>query len=284
MVEIVMTNKRNRILAVIDPTRHDQWALRRAVSVAENRDDTDVCAFLCVHTETDYADKDEYQSVELTRNTIWLRDVITSFESSSVDIEPVVVWNEDWVQATCIAAENSEINLVIKRASGRPKSLASSDRRLIRKLQREILLVKKNPTEKMEKIVVAVDFNAADASHVALNEAVMALGSRLRGSSSEIELHSVSAYTDSDRFMHPPDIAKALDIDRSNAHVRQGDAAVVIPDMANKVQADLVIVGNVGRRGLKGMTIGNTAEKILAEIESDVVVLVKPEEEQRSAA
>jgi universal stress protein E len=215
---------------------------------------------------------------------MWLRKIIDDLKVSNFTVEPVVVWNHDWVQAICIAAVNSDISLVVKRASGRPNSLASSDRRLIRKLNRELLLVKKEPVQEMKKILVAVDFNAVDESHQALNEAVMALGNRVRGSSSDVELHSVSAYADADKFVHPPDVAKLLDIDRSQAHVRIGSAADVIPETASKIDADLVIIGNVGRAGLSGITIGNTAEKILADITTDVIVLVHSDELQRSAA
>ena len=54
--------------------------------------------------------------------------------------------------------------------------------------------------------------------------------------------------------------------------------------MANDIDADLVIVGNVGRRGLKGITVGNTSEKILTDINADVLVLVREEGAERSAA
>jgi universal stress protein E len=279
-----MTIKRKRILAIVDPTRNDQWALMKAVSVAENRDDTDVCAFLGVYSEVDCADPDELKTVVVSRHKVWLESIIAGFASTGVAIDAQVVWDADWVQVACTAAAANDINLVVKRASGRPKSLASSDRRLIRKLQKELLLVKNNPKATMEKILVAVDFNAKDESHVALNEAVMALGRRVRGSSNEIELHSVCAYPDSDNFVHPPDVAKLLDIERAQAHVHQGNAADVIPDTANKIDANLVVLGNMGRAGLKGITIGNTSEKILADIEADVLVLVRPDEAQRDAA
>jgi hypothetical protein len=105
----------------------------------------------------------------------------------------------------------------------------------------------------------------------------MGLGRRIRGSIGKMELHAVSAYPESDRFIHPPDVAKTLDIDRSQAHVRQGSACDVIPAFANKIKADLVIVGNVARRGLSGLIVGNTSEKILTNIKSDVLVLVREE-------
>ncbi len=110
----------------------------------------------------------------------------------------------------------------------------------------------------------------------------MSLGTRMRGK--DTELHVISAYPSSDSFVHPPDVAKALDIDRSHAHVRRGSAADIIPDVAKELEADLVIVGNIGRGGLSGITIGNTAEKILNNIPADVLVIVKEEVKASAAA
>lgn len=279
-----MATRKNRILAVIDPTRSDQWALQKAVSIARNRDDFDVCAFLCVYSDADCGDPEQLRSVELKRNAIWLEDIISGLADGGVLIEPLLVWSDDWREAIIIAAKNDASDLVVKMASGRQKSLASSDRQLIRTLKSALLLVKQNPAEELQKILVAVDFNAVDESHRVLNDAIMALGNRIRGARTNIELHAISAYPSSDKFVHPPDVARVLDIKRSHARVRQGDAVDVIPEAANKIQADLVIIGNVGRRGLSGITIGNTAEKILTEIESDVLVLVREAEVERSAA
>jgi universal stress protein E len=174
--------------------------------------------------------------------------------------------------------------MVIKRASGRPTSLTSSDRQLIRSLKSALLLVKHDPSTDLQKVLVAVDFNASDENHAALNAAIIDLGRRIRGSSDTMELHAVSAYPDSDKFVHPPDVANKLKIDRSQAHVRQGKASDIIPGLANKIGADLVIVGNVGRRGISGIMVGNTSEKILTDIQSDVLVLVREESIERSAA
>jgi hypothetical protein len=106
----------------------------------------------------------------------------------------------------------------------------------------------------------------------------------MRGTVSETEQHVISAYPSADSFVNPPDIAKLLKIDRSQAHVQRGSAAEVIPSVANDLDTDLVIAGNVGRRGLSGITIGNTAEKILIDIEADVLVLVREEVKIRSDA
>jgi universal stress protein E len=279
-----MTKGETRFLAVIDPTRIDQWALRKAISMAKDRDDAKVYALLCAHTEAECDDPMELRTVELRRQTIWLDEIIASINDSGVDIEAFVEWDEDWREAICNVARDNQIDLVIKRASGRPTSFASSDRQLIRSLKSALLLVKHDPSKDLRKVLVAVDFNASDESHAALNDAIIDLGGRIRGSSETMELHVVSAYPDSDKFVHPPDVANKLKIDRSQAHVRQGRAAEIIPELANKIGADLVIVGNVGRRGIAGITVGNTSEKILTDIKSDVLVLVREESIERSAA
>jgi universal stress protein E len=279
-----MTKGETRFLAVIDPTRIDQWALRKAISMAKDRDDAKVYALLCAHTEAECDDPMELRTVELRRQTIWLDEIIASINDSGVDIEALVEWDEDWREAICNVARDNQIDLVIKRASGRPTSFGSSDRQLIRSLKSALLLVKHDPSKDLRKVLVAVDFNASDESHAALNDAIIDLGGRIRGSSETMELHAVSAYLDSDKFVHPPDVANKLKIDRSQAHVRQGRAAEIIPELANKIGADLVIVGNVGRRGIAGITVGNTSEKILTDIKSDVLVLVREESIERSAA
>jgi len=266
-----LKKNKTHFLAVIDPTRIDQWALRKAVSITKDRDDAKVYALLCAHSETECDDPVELRTVELRRQTIWLDEIIASFNESGVDIEGIVEWNEDWREAICDAARENQIDLVVKRASGRPSSLTSSDRQLIRSLKSALLLVKHDPSRDLKKVLVAVDFNASDESHTALNDSIIDLGGRIRGSSDTMELHAVSAYPDSDKFVHPPDVAK-------------NRAGEVIPGLANKIDADLVIVGNVGRRGLSGITIGNTAEKILTDIHSDVLVLVHEESMERSAA
>jgi universal stress protein E len=278
-----MIHTATRFLAVIDPTRDEQWALQKAVAMAKAQPGATIVAFLCVHSAAKCDEPERLQNVELCRCRSWLDRILLRFAGAGVAIEPVVEWHSDWRQAVCEAAQSLGTDLVIKRASGRPSSLASSDRRLIRTLKdAPLLLVKHDPAGELRKVLVALDLNATDEAHVALNDAIIALGRQIRGSNPDIELHSICAYSSSDRFVHPPDIARMLGIERSQAHVSRGVAAEAIPRMANTIQADLVIVGNTGRRGLSGVTVGNTAEKILTDIEADVLVLVHEARQEKA--
>jgi universal stress protein E len=271
-----MNFQENRILAVIDPTRVDQWSLQKALTIGKNRNDPKIFAYLCAHSDAKCNDPERLRAVEVQRHELWLKEILTDFSDADIPIEPIVDWHADWREGVCIAAERTQAGLVIKRASGQPGSLGNSDRRLIRELEGSALfLVKRDPATDLKKVLIALDLNATDSNHLALNDAIVAQGKRIRGNIKDIQLHSISAFEKPEGFKHPPDIAKILDISRAEAHVVRGNASQVIPESANKLHADLVIVGNVGRRGLSGVAIGNTAEKILADIKSDVLVVVQ---------
>jgi universal stress protein E len=63
------------------------------------------------------------------------------------------------------------------------------------------------------------------------------------------------------------------DMPVENIHIKAGPAAKVIPSMASKKAAGLVIMGSIGRKGLKAKLMGNTAESVLALLKTDILVI-----------
>lgn len=61
-----------------------------------------------------------------------------------------------------------------------------------------------------------------------------------------------------------------------NVHLLKGDAAERIAGLARELSADLIVMGTVGRSGVSGLFIGNTAEDVLLTIHASVLT-VKPE-------
>lgn len=59
-------------------------------------------------------------------------------------------------------------------------------------------------------------------------------------------------------------------------HLRQGLAPRVIPEMAAQLRADLVVMGTLGRTGISGLIIGNTAEAILDQLTCSVLAIKPP--------
>jgi nucleotide-binding universal stress UspA family protein len=67
-----------------------------------------------------------------------------------------------------------------------------------------------------------------------------------------------------------------LDDVRHQVHLLEGDAGDLIPAMARRKRADVIVMGTVCRTGVAGFFIGNTAEKVLRQVDCSVLT-VKPD-------
>ena len=66
------------------------------------------------------------------------------------------------------------------------------------------------------------------------------------------------------------------DIQNSNCLVEQGLPETAIPKIAEQLDAELVVIGTVGRVGISAALIGNTAEHVIDALNCDVLA-VKPD-------
>ena len=60
---------------------------------------------------------------------------------------------------------------------------------------------------------------------------------------------------------------------KRTAHLVQGYPEKVIPDLASQLEIDLIVIGTVGRSGLTGLILGNTADKILRAVDCSVMAV-----------
>ncbi|MDX2367488.1 MAG: universal stress protein, partial [Colwellia sp.] len=70
--------------------------------------------------------------------------------------------------------------------------------------------------------------------------------------------------------------ANQFDISVVNTHVKEGLPETVIEQVAAKLDAELVILGTIGRTGISAALIGNTAEHVIDQLNCDVLAL-KPD-------
>lgn len=98
---------------------------------------------------------------------------------------------------------------------------------------------------------------------------------------------TVNAYVDEVRRQHAANLdhliselashvgQDALDYLKHQIHLVKGSARKEIPALAKSINADIVVMGTVGRTGVPGFIIGNTAETILSQIDCSVLA-IKP--------
>ena len=73
------------------------------------------------------------------------------------------------------------------------------------------------------------------------------------------------------------EIGQEYDIPENNCYLSDTDIVDSLPELATLLEASVVTMGAVSRSRLDRMLIGNTAEKVLDRLVSDVLI-VKPEE------
>lgn len=72
-------------------------------------------------------------------------------------------------------------------------------------------------------------------------------------------------------------LANSLNLESTvRAKIMHGNPAVEIPEYAASQKMDLVIMGSVARTGIPGLLVGNTAEKIVSNLENSIIA-IKPE-------
>ena len=70
--------------------------------------------------------------------------------------------------------------------------------------------------------------------------------------------------------------ATEFEIDVTHTHVEEGLPERVIEEVADKIDAELVVLGTIGRTGISAALIGNTAEHVIDQLNCDVLAL-KPD-------
>ena len=120
---------------------------------------------------------------------------------------------------------------------------------------------------------MAIDMSRDDALHTQLNDLVIGYGKALLVGAEGASIYAVNAYPSADNYIYKDDLAAKAGIDAANACTIEGPPEKVIPEIAEQIEADIVIVGTAARDGTKAAMIGNTAEKILDAIAINILTV-----------
>jgi len=197
-------------------------------------------------------------------------------------------------------------DLLIKMAEGRGGLgrllFGSTDWQLMRTCPCPVWIMKASRQERFSRILAAVDPDPGVQANEELNRLILDLATSIARQEAG-ELHIVHAWSvPSEKQIRSGDIQiAAADLERlvtetgaahkewlskllaqhdlsqlrTKTHLLKGTPAKVIPAVAKKSRAQLVVMGTVARTGIPGFLIGNTAERILSKLDCSVLT-VKP--------
>jgi universal stress protein E len=204
-----------------------------------------------------------------------------------------VVWEkniERWINKRCIGDQY----MAVVKTGGNTGSLVhtSTDWQLLRECPAPVLLVAKKKWHRAKPVLVTLDLASKAARKRTLNAKILgaaqalaeALGVELAIITaieiptllSDLDLVDPLAYEREAREAIAPQIKKLAaqyQIPEAAFHCKRGPVEKVIISRAAKVRAQIVVMGTVARKGVKAHLLGNTAEKVLRHLKTDVLAM-----------
>jgi universal stress protein E len=170
-----------------------------------------------------------------------------------------------------------------------------TDWELLRQSPLPVLLVKRTRLYRHPNVLAAVDPRHAHSKPAQLDEEILsaatALADTLRGKAHAIHAYapvvvgSAAASVSDNIAVQLEGIASAeaktefesllarSDIPPERRHLVGNSPADAINAIARRTRADIVVMGTLSRSGLKGLFIGNTAERLMEQLPCDVLIL-----------
>ncbi|PCI34544.1 MAG: hypothetical protein COB54_01840 [Alphaproteobacteria bacterium] len=261
------------VLVVIDPAKKEQYALKRALKMNEILDGG-VKIHLFISFEMDELRKSQ-NGFDFHCDNKWFADLVKPLEKANVDYTAEVFWTPDWHLSVIGSVKRHNIGLIIMSDYTTEKNrneLSAAKWSLLRVSECPVLIVHPATELQRKTILAAVNMQTDNPRYADLNQKILKL-TQVMSVVYGAEKHVVNAYEDSMQF---PDRAKLLrdtNVEQQNMHVVLGNPTDIISEVADEIDADVVIIGTLSRRGIMAAMRGNKSEEIIRKLNRDIIVL-----------
>lgn len=234
-----------------------------------------------------------------------LQQFIAGFQHAGIQVNSKTIVGVPFIEIIREVLRNHH-DLVMITAEGKSNLkealFGNTTMHLMRKCPCPVWVIKPDQPAKFDRILAAVDLVQDDLERAALSAKIMELASsQARSGQSELlVLHGWNLYGESvlrGRGGIASEVMEKLLQETKDAHrqwlvdllqnhplddlkheiyLLKGDAGTLISNLVQTKAIDLVVMGSVSRSGIAGFLIGNTAEKVLHQVDCSVLT-IKPE-------
>lgn len=233
-----------------------------------------------------------------------LQDIASEIEKHGLQVTFKVAQGKSFIEIIREALKE-DYDLVMKPAesdeSARGIFFGSTDMQLLRMCPSPVWVIKPTHHAQVSKIMLAVDLLPADQEKSALADKVLEWGkviAHLAGAELHV-LHIWDLYGEAtlrgravladtvdnlvrdEEQRHRQWLEDALSRsglaqEEVQVHFCRGEAKKLIPAIAHQIETDVLIMGTVGRTGIPGFFIGNTADSVLHHVDCSILA-IKPD-------
>ena len=266
-----------KIFIVVDPAQEQPLALERATITARlfrSDDETptpDLHVFMSVDADNTDTSAD---NPSVHRDGSWFFErIIGPLQESEMKYTVEMSWSTDWYGSIIKESKRQEARLImlpmVRKPSAAGRILKESIWKLLRTSSCPVLIVQPGADPRRKVILMAVNFQSHKPEYERLNEVIISRGQWM-AKTYGAELHVVNAYNDSLNYPDRGELAKKTGVESTNIHVLAGDPEDVIAEVAEKIGADILVIGT---RARASRWRGNTSEKIITRVDCDILAI-----------
>ena len=298
-----------KLLVAIAPEVKEHPALRRAIQVAQSNDaELDIIAVM-EETPQNAGRLGQWLHVDATveaskrESGRRLETLIAPLKATGLKVNIHVATGTPFLEIIRTVLRHRH-DLVMKTVEPerRWKQVfwGSTDRHLLRKCPSALWLMHPTEPARYRRILVAIDPDVEDQVERELGIRLLHLGTSLAQSegtellvghawspfaeaklkdhlnTAEFGTYLRSCKQESTTRLQTFLSMARVDIPPNRMRLAKGKADVVIPRLVKRHAVDLVVMGTVGRSGIPGLVIGNTAERMLNRLECSILTLKPP--------
>jgi len=273
-----------KIFAILDPTTMNQPSLVMSETLARDiaeavGQQASLHVYCCIADDDVRMprgmDPETARREEQDRIEHWVERLASYSRSLGLEADTEVEIQADWRAAIVAAIERQDCLLAVKNMTRRSRLQRlirdTSDWRLLRDSRCPMLLVKAYARRHVKKVLVAIKHRPERKIYREANDRLLAAGRRI-AESLGADLHVVTAYRDNDDYPDRQRFADRCGLPRNKVTAIMGSAHEAIATAARDLKADLVVIARVSRPEDKSQ-LGNTAEKIIDEVDANLLVL-----------
>ncbi|ODS35945.1 hypothetical protein BEH94_02575 [Candidatus Altiarchaeales archaeon WOR_SM1_SCG] len=299
------------ILLVTDGKTRGEAALKRASTLAKNNQAqltvVEVVEKLPrdlkrINTPTSIADM---QKLIIRDRLKHLENIIAPIKDEGVRVTAKLLIGTPFLEIIReVLRNNHDLVIITAECKGGLKEMlfGTTTMHLMRKCPCPVWAIKPAKHKRFSRILAAVDKYPSGDERNALNDRIMELASSLaRSENSELHIiHTWSVYGERSLRtrggMQENELYKLLheirnghkvwldelvkkytpNIPKKQVYLLKGEAGALIPSLAEKKRIELIVIGTVSRTGIDGLLIGNTAERVLQQVDCSVLA-IKPD-------
>ncbi len=265
--------EKRKFLVIVDPSHERHLALERMLDIIHQKRERVLEFHLLIGFESDDRGDPDTPD-EIIRGNDWFTQLLHPLDDSGVDYAVEFFWTRSWRNSILNAADRYACDTIMlcESSAENRRGITDSKWDLVRRANCDVVIVDQGTSMPINCILAAVNTQATDSVHKALNERILDRGKYL-AEYFAADFHVVNAYKDSEDFPDRELIGRMTGLPRENIHRDMGKPDDVIAGIAKVVNADMVVLGISARRGLSAAFSSHTTEGVMEKITVDVVAL-----------